>query len=120
MKILMRRMQMEWPAWLAVAFVALLPFHRSAEVPLSLFAISFFFLLRSTFYRDRLKSLLPLLLPLFLCFWIPILLSSFDSYNPGKSWVSSLSALRFFFAAMSIGVLLHSASLRWLVLRWCS
>ena len=120
MKILKRRAQTEWPAWLAVAFIALLPFQRLAEVPLSIFAISFFFLFRSAFYRDRIKTLLPLLLPLFLCFWIPILLSSLDSYNESKSWVTSISALRFFFAAMSIGVLLHSASLRWQVLRWCS
>lgn len=120
MKILMRRMQSEWPAWLAVAYIALLPFHRMSEIPMSAFAISFFFLFRSAFYKGRIKNLLPLLLPLFLCFWIPILLSSFDSYNPSKSWVTSLSAIRFFLAAMSIAVLLHSASLRWQVLRWSS
>ena len=120
MKIFMRRMQSEWPAWLAVAFIALLPFHRLSEIPMSVFAISFFFLFRSTFYKDRIKNLLPLLLPLFLCFWIPILLSSFDSYDPHKSWVTSLSAVRFLFAAMSVAVLLHSASLRWQVLRWSS
>lgn len=120
MKIFMRRMQSEWPAWLAAAYIALLPFHRLSEIPLSAFAISFFFLFRSTFYKERIKNLLPVLLPLFLCFWIPILLSSFDSYDPAKSWVTSLSAIRFFLAAMSIAVLLHSASLRWQVLRWSS
>lgn len=120
MKILMRRVQSEWPAWLAVAYIALLPFHRLAEIPMSVFAISFFFLFRSTFYKDRIKNLLPLLLPLFLCFWIPIVLSSIDSFNASKSWVTSLSAVRFFLAAMSIAVLLHSASLRWQVLRWSS
>lgn len=120
MKILMRRAQSEWPAWLAVAYIALLPFHRLAEIPTTVFAISFFFLFRSEFYKDRIKNLLPLLLPLFLCFWIPILLSSIDSFNASKSWVTSLSAVRFFLAAMSIAVLLHSASLRWQVLRWSS
>lgn len=120
MKILMRRLQTEWPAWLAVAYIALLPFRRLSEIAMSLFAISFFFLFRSTFYKDRIKNLLPLLLPLFLCFWIPMLASSFDSFDASKSWMSSLSAVRFFLAAMSIAVLLHSASLRWQVLRWSS
>ncbi len=120
MKILLRRAQTEWPAWLAVAFIALLPFHRLAEIPLSIFAISLLFLFRSEVYKARLRSLLPLLLPLFLCFWIPMVLSSFDSYDAHKSWVSSLAAVRYFMAAMSIGVLLHSASMRWQVLRWSS
>lgn len=118
MKIFLRRAQTEWPAWLAVSFIALLPFRRLAEIPLSIFAITLLFLFRSELYRSRIKTLLPLLLPLFLCFWIPMVLSSFGSYDPHKSWVTSLSAVRFFMAAMSIGVLLHSASLRWQVLRW--
>jgi O-antigen ligase len=120
MKIFLRRAQTEWPAWLAVSFIALLPFRRLAEIPLSIFAIAFLFLFSSELYRARIKTLLPLLLPLFLCFWIPMMASSFDSYDANKSWVTSLAALRFFMAAMSIGVLLHSASLRWQVLRWSS
>ena len=120
MNILIRRAQTEWPAWLAVAFVALLPFRRLSEIPLSILAISLLFLLRSDRYKTRVKSLLPLLLPLFLCFWLPMVFSSFDSYDPQKSWITSLAAVRYFMAALSIGVLLHSASLRWLVLRWCS
>ncbi|MBE9548380.1 MAG: O-antigen ligase family protein [Proteobacteria bacterium] len=120
MKILLRRVQTEWPVWLAVSFIALLPFRRLAEIPLSIFAISLLFLLRSDTHKARIKVLLPLLLPLFLCFWIPMLVSSIDSYVPQKSWVTSLAAVRYFMAAMSIGVLLHSASMRWQVLRWCS
>jgi len=120
MKILLRRIHTEWPVWLAVLFFALLPFRRLAEIPLSIFAISLLFLLWSDEHKARIKTLLPLLLPIFLCFWIPMVVSSFDSYAPNKSWVTSLSALRFFMAAMSIGVLLHSASMRWQVLRWCS
>jgi len=120
MKILMRRVQTEWPVWLAVSFIALLPFRRLAEIPLSIFAVSLLFLLWSDAHKTRIKTLLPLLLPLFLCFWIPMVVSSFDSYTPQKSWVTSLAAVRYFMAAMSIGVLLHSASMRWQVLRWCS
>jgi O-antigen ligase len=118
MKILLRRLQHEWPAWLAVAFFALLPFHRLAEVPLSLLALSLPFLLRRAEYRARVRTLLPLVAVLFACFWLPILLSSFDSFLPQKSWTTSLAAVRYLLAALAIGVLLHTASLRWLVLRW--
>ena len=44
MNILYRRFQSDWASWLAVAFIALLPFHRLAEIPLSAFAISLAFL----------------------------------------------------------------------------
>ncbi len=118
MKIILRRAQTEWPAWLAFSYFALLPFRRLAEIPLSIFAVSLLFLLRSETYRARIKTVIPLLLPLFLCFWLPMVLSSFDSYDASKSWVTSLAAIRYFMAAMSIAVLLHSASLRWQVLRW--
>jgi len=118
MKILLRRLQHEWPAWLAVAFFALLPVRRLAEVPLSLFALALPFLLRRPEDRERVRALLPLVLTLFLCFWLPMLLSSFDSLQPERSWTSTLAALRYLMAALSIGVLLHTASLRWLVLRW--
>jgi O-antigen ligase len=120
MKLFLRRLQLEWPAWLVVSFFALLPFRRLAEIPMVIFAFAFFFLLRSETHRARIRSLLPLLLPLFLCFWIPMFASSFDSFLPEKSWVSSLSALRFLFAALSIAALLYTPSLRWQVLRWTS
>lgn len=120
MKLFLRRLQNEWPAWLAVSFFALLPFRRLAEIPLSLFALAFFFLLRSETHRIRIRSLLPLVLPLFLCFWLPMVASSFDSFMPEKSWTSSIAAVRYLLAALSIGVLLYTPSLRWLVLRWTS
>lgn len=120
MKLLLSRLKNEWPAWLTVSFFALLPFRRLAEIPLSLFALSLFVLLRSPEHRARLRSLLPLVLPLFLCFWLPMLFSSFDSFLPEKSWTTSIAAIRYFMAALSIGVLLYTPSLRWLVLRWTS
>jgi O-antigen ligase len=120
MKLFLRRLQNEWPAWLAVSFFALLPFRRLAEIPLSLFALSLFFLLRSPAHRARVRSLLPLVLPLFLCFWLPMFFSSFDSFLPEKSWVTSIAAIRYLLAALAIGVLLYTPSLRWLVLRWTS
>ena len=67
MKIFLRRAQTEWPAWLAVSFIALLPFRRLAEIPLSIFAISLMFLLRSEEHRMRIKTLLPLLFKILHC-----------------------------------------------------
>jgi len=118
MKLFVRRMQMEWPSWLAVAFIALLPFGRLAEIPLSLFALSLPFVLRSAANRARLRTLSPFLAGLFLCFWLPMIFSSIDSMAPGKSWSQSLAALRFLAAACSMAVLLSPPSARWRVLRW--
>ena len=120
MRLLLSRLKNEWPAWLTVSFFALLPFRRLAEIPLSLFALSLFVLLRSEAHRARIRSLLPLVLSLFLCFWLPMVISSFDSFLPEKSWSSSIAAIRYFMAALVIGVLLYTPSLRWLVLRWTS
>lgn len=120
MKLILNRLRSEWPAWLAVSFFALLPFRRLAEIPLSLFALTLFYLLGKAEYRARIRALLPLVLTLFLCFWLPMLFSSFDSFLPEKSWSSSIAAIRYLMAALSIGALLYTPSLRWLVLRWTS
>ena len=50
MKLLLNRLRSEWPAWLAVSFFALLPFRRLAEIPLSIFALSLFYLLGKAAY----------------------------------------------------------------------
>jgi O-antigen ligase len=118
MKLLVRRLQLEWPSWLAVAFIALLPFGRLAEIPLSLFALALPFLLRDAAHRARLRQVAPFLVVLFLCFWLPMVLSSIDSMAPRKSWSQTLAALRFLAAACSMAVLLAPASARWRVLRW--
>ena len=120
MKLILNRLRSEWPAWLAVSFFALLPFRRLAEIPLSVFALTLFYLLGKAEYRARIRALLPLVLILFLCFWLPMLFSSFDSFLPEKSWSSSIAAIRYLMAALSIGALLYTPSLRWLVLRWTS
>jgi O-antigen ligase len=118
MKLLLRRLHTEWPSWAAVAFIALLPFGRLAEIPLSLFALSLPFLLRSVEHRQALRRAAPLVLPLFACFWLPMLASSLDSMLPQKSWTQSLAALRFPAAALAMAALLHLPSARWRVLRW--
>jgi O-antigen ligase len=118
MKLLLKRLQADWPSWLAVSFFALLPFGRLAEIPLSVFALSLPFLARSTEYRQRIRQVSIFVVPIFLCFWLPMVASSFDSYMPQKSWGSSLAALRYLAAVLSMATLLHTDSARWRVVRW--
>ncbi|NIM70116.1 MAG: hypothetical protein GTN86_13180 [Xanthomonadales bacterium] len=101
-----------------VLFIALLPFGRWQELPLAALALALPFLLRSSAHRRRFRFLAPVLIPLFLCFWLPMVLSSFDSFTPEKSSLRSLAALRYLAAAFSIALLLQPDSQRWRVLRW--
>ena len=120
MKLIITRLKSEWPGWLVVMFFALLPFGRLAEIPLSVFALSLPFLWRSQQHQQRIRQVAVILIPLFLCFWLPMVLSSFDSYLPEKSSLRSLAALRYLAAALSISVLLRASSAQWRVLRWTS
>jgi O-antigen ligase len=120
MKLLLKRLSTDWPSWLAISFFALLPFGRLIELPLSIFALSLPFLARSAANRQRIRRVSKIVIPLFLCFWLPMLLSSFDSFMPQKSWVQSIAALRFLAAALSMSVLLNADSARWRVVRWTS
>ena len=120
MKLLLKRLTTDWPSWLAVSFFALLPFGRLAEIPLSAFALSLPFIARSAEHRLRIRQVSVIVVPVFLCFWLPMVASSFDSYIPQKSWTSSIAALRFLAAALSMAVLLRADSARWRVIRWTS
>ena len=118
MNILIRRLQHDWASWLAVSFIALLPFGRLSEIPLSAFAISLAFLARSADRRQMIRAASRFVLPLFLCYWVPMLLSSFDSMDQHKSWIQSIAALRYLAAALALAVLLNAPSDRERVLRW--
>ena len=120
MKFFLKRLATDWPCWLAVSFFALLPFGRLAELPLSIFALALPFLARSLENRQRIRRVSIIVIPIFLCFWLPMVASSFDSYMPQKSWISSITALRFLAAALSMAVLLRADSARWRVIRWTS
>ncbi len=120
MKFLLKRLTTDWPSWLAVSFFALLPFGRLAEIPLSAFALSLPFLARSAENRQRIRRVSLVVIPVFLCFWLPLLISSFDSYMPQKSWGSTIASLRFLAAILSMAVLLRADSARWRVIRWTS
>ena len=56
MNLLLKRLQADWPCWLAVSFFALLPFGRLAEIPLSAFALCLPFLARSADHRQRIRQ----------------------------------------------------------------
>lgn len=120
MKLLLKRLQEDWPSWLAVSFFALLPFGRLAEIPLSAFALCLPFLAQRAENRERIRRVSVFVVPIFLCFWLPMVISSFDSYLPQKSWTSSIAALRFLAAALSMAVLFRADSARWRVIRWTS
>ncbi|MGB5487460.1 MAG: O-antigen ligase family protein [Lysobacterales bacterium] len=120
MKLLLKRLRDDWPSWLVVSFFALLPFGRLAEIPLSAFALCLPFLARSAENRQRLRRVSIIVIPIFLCFWLPMVVSSLDSYLPQKSWGSSIAALRYLAAALSMAILLRADSARWRVVRWTS
>jgi O-antigen ligase len=120
MNLILKRLKVEWPCWLAVSFFALLPFGRLSEIPLSAFALSLPFLARLPEHRQRIRQVSIIVIPIFLCFWLPMVVSSFDSFMPQKSWVTTLAALRYLAAVLSMSVLLQADSARWRVIRWTS
>ena len=118
MNLFIRRLEHDWASWLALAFIALLPFGRLSEIPLSTFAIALFVLLRTAENRALIRSSSRFVVPLFLCYWVPMLLSSFDSMDASKSWIQTFAALRYLAAALAMSVLLRAPSDRERVLRW--
>jgi O-antigen ligase len=108
----------DWAAWLAFAFFALLPFGRLAEIPLSALALALPLLARKAVHGPALRRAAKCVVPLFLCYWLPMLLSSFDSVMPQTSWIHTLAALRFAAAAVTMAVLLREDSVRQRVVRW--
>ncbi len=118
MRLFMGRLRNEWPGWNAVLFIALLPFGRLSEVPLSVFALALPILWRSEQHRRAIRKSAAFVTCLFLCFWLPMVISCLDSMAPRASWIHSLAALRFGAAALSMGALLHAPSCRWRALRW--
>jgi len=107
------RFRTEWPAWLAALFVVGLPFRRNSEIPISLFALLLPFLLMRRENRVAVMPAVRFIVPVFLCFWIPMFLSSFDSFNAEKSWLQSLAGLRFPLTALGMALLLNKNELRW-------
>jgi O-antigen ligase len=105
---------------LAVLFIALLPLRRQMEIPLSIFALSLPFLATRADRRPQIREASRFILPLFLCVWIPMLISCLDSLYPYKSWWNTVPALRYVAAAIAIAVLMRSEYSRELFLRFAS
>ncbi len=83
-----------WRIWLLFAVPFLLPFGRSAEAPLLIGAICGLIAIA----RRRIDWRAPavrLALVLFAAYWLPELLSAFDSVAPGKTWQEAAIDLRF-------------------------
>ena len=84
-----------WPALLVLGVLVLFPVGRSAEAPLAIAAIAGLVLA----WRRRRELLanasVRLAAVLFACYWLPTLISAFDSVNPTESWKTVATLLRF-------------------------
>lgn len=101
-----------WPALLIAAYPMLLPFSRSAEIPLSLLAVTGVVLLFKQFQAIRHWPASRALLVLFMCMWLPMVISSMDAFNPSGAWHHTLTAVRFFFAALAMAWLSRFSAIR--------
>lgn len=101
------------PIWLCLA---VLPFARSAELPILIMAIAGFFLIMRHGPGMLTISPFKLLTHLFLLLWIPSLLSITDAVNVEQALLFSLSYPRFFLAAIYIAWVCQDRSSRNLVL----
>ena len=106
------RFCVEWPAWLTALFVFALPFRRNSEISIGFMFLLFPILMQQRAYRQLIKPVLRFIIPIFLCFWIPMVISNFDSYDSEKSFGHVLLAMRFPIAALSIALLLSKNELR--------
>lgn len=96
------RMNVNWPVWLVVAVVALQPIGRLPEIPIlimALFGVKELIVSRSTVFSSR---AIQLFTALFLCFWIPAVLSLPDAVNFNKGLSTTLGMLRFYLAGVFI------------------
>lgn len=102
-----------WPLALVLAVVVVLPFGRAAELPVVLGAIAALVLLaRGTL--DWRADENRLLIALFACYWVPALVSGIGAVEPGKTWTTIATTLRFLpfalFAAWALRDARHGAA----------
>lgn len=101
----------QWPLILLLLVPVLLPFGRSAEVPLSLAAIGGVILLLRQSGAWRKSGSLGFVLLLFGCYWLPTFFSAFDSVVPAKSWETVAVDLRFLPFALFAGYALRQTNI---------
>ncbi len=120
-----------WDALAIASFVVLLPLGRFAELPVLIALL----VVAALLLRARSTTLrgpgFVLVVALFACYWLPIVVSGFDTVQPTKTWSTAASAMRFLPFSLFIvaglsnlrslrGVLLATAAviLIWLIDAW--
>jgi O-antigen ligase len=100
---------------LVLAVLVVLPLGRGAELPFTLGALAGLVLLARR--RIDLRAPAPrLVLALFACYWLPALLSGLGAVEPGKTWSTTATTLRFLPFALFATWALRDAE-RWPALR---
>ena len=105
------------PVGLISLFILLMPFSRASEISISLLCLTGVGLLVKHYAMLRSERWFRLLALLFIVVWLPMLISAFDSYDPGKSWYQTGMAIRLFFAALAIAWFCRDPKVREWVLR---
>lgn len=104
-----------WPLWVVVAVIALQPAGRLSELPIlimALFGFKDLVLNRESLFGSRSFQFFTVL---FLCFWLPALLSLPDAVNQEKGLSTTLGMWRFYFAGVFIIARVSSmADHRWI------
>ncbi|HEX6832553.1 MAG TPA: O-antigen ligase family protein, partial [Rudaea sp.] len=117
-----------WPSLLLLLVLVLLPVGRTSEAPLVVAGIAGLVLAwraRAGLARD---GAIRLVAAVFLCYWLPALISAPDAVAPAKTWDTVAVALRFLpfaaFAALALrntSALIHAAAAvvaLWLLDAW--
>jgi O-antigen ligase len=105
------RLSDRWCALIVLAVLALLPLGRSAEVPLifgALVGIGLMWRARATLSSNVGATLV---VALFLCYWIPALISAPGSVAPDKTWSTVAVLLRFLPFALFASLGLHRSDM---------
>ena len=98
-----------WPVLIVLVVIVLLPVGRSAELPLAIGAIAMCVLAMRGRTGMQGRSVPRLVLALFACYWIPALLSGFAAVEPGRTWSTVASTLRFLPFALFVDWALRDA-----------
>lgn len=91
-----------WPVVLALLTIFLQPFGRTVELPILVMAIVGMFDLVKNTDTLRTKTPFKVFSALFLCIWLPSVISIVDAVNIEKSVSSSLGMLRFYLAGVFV------------------
>ncbi len=83
------------PALLMIAVIALLPFGRWYELPEFILLVMGMHLMATRWNEIWELTAIRLYVALFLCYWVPTLISTVDAYDPLRSLAKSSAMLRY-------------------------